>query len=110
MSKSDILQTEIAKDFRKGLLKFFILKMLDREDMHGYAMMTRIEEICGWKVSPGSLYPTLFNLHTQGLVKAKVVEMRKMFSLTTKGKNYITQINNNFDTGLNEISRIFKEL
>lgn len=110
MSKSDILQTEIAKDFRKGLLKFFILKMLDREDMHGYAMMTRIEEISGWKVSSGSLYPTLFNLSTQGLVKVKVVEMRKMFSLTAKGKKHITQIIDNFDMGLDEISRIFKEL
>jgi DNA-binding PadR family transcriptional regulator len=110
MSNSDILQNEIAKDFRKGLLKFFILKMLDKENMHGYAMMSRIEEVCGWKVSPGSLYPALFNLSTQGLVKVKVAEMRKMFSLTTKGKNYIGQFNDNFDMGLNEISRIFKEL
>ena len=110
MSKSDILRNEIAKDFRKGLLKFFILKMLDKEDMHGYAMMSRIEEVCGWKVSPGSLYPALFNLSTQGLVKVKVVKMRKMFSLTTKGKTFIGQVNDNFDTGLNEISRIFKEL
>jgi DNA-binding PadR family transcriptional regulator len=110
MSKSDILKTEVAKDFRKGLLKFFILKMLDREDMHGYAMMSRIEEVSGWKVSPGSLYPTLLNLTTQGLIKSKVFEMRKVFSLTPKGKLYIGQINSNFDTGLNEISKIFKEL
>ena len=110
MSNSDILQNEIAKDFRKGLLKFFILKMLDKENMHGYAMISRIEEVCGWKVSSGSLYPALFNLSTQGMVKVKVVNMRKMFSLTTKGKNFIGQFNDNFDTGLNEISRIFKEL
>ncbi|MBA3045424.1 MAG: PadR family transcriptional regulator [Candidatus Thermoplasmatota archaeon] len=110
MSKSDILENVIAKDFRKGLLKFFILKMLDRVDMHGYAMMTKIEEVSGWKVSPGSLYPTLFNLSTQGFVKVKIVNMRKMFSLTTKGKNFIEQINSNFETGLNEINRIFNEL
>jgi DNA-binding PadR family transcriptional regulator len=110
MSKSDILKSEVAKDFRKGLLKFFILKMLDREEMHGYAMMSRIEEVCNWKVSPGSLYPTLLNLHTQGLVKIKVAKMRKVFSLSAKGKIYIGQINSNFDTGLDDISRIFKEL
>jgi len=110
MSKSDILKSEIAKDFRKGLLKFFILKMLDREDMHGYAMMSRIEELSGWKVSPGSLYPTLFNLSTRGLVKVKVMEKRKMFSLTQKGKAFVGQFNANFDSGLEEISRIFREL
>lgn len=110
MSKSDILRSDAAKDFRKGLLKFFILKMLDRNEMHGYAMMSRIEELSGWKVSPGSLYPMLFNLSTQGLVKVKVAKMRKLFSLTPKGKMFIGQVNLNFDTGLEEISRIFKEL
>ena len=110
MSKSDILKSEMAKDFRKGLLKFFILKMLDRQEMHGYAMMTRIEEHSGWKVSSGSLYPMLLNLSAQGLVKVKVVEMRKIFSLTTKGKAVISNINSNFDSGLDEISRIYKEL
>ncbi len=110
MSKSDILKTEMAKDFRKGLLKFFILKMLYREDMHGYAMMSRIEELSGWKVSPGSLYPMLFNLSAKGLIKVKIVEKRKMFSLTQRGRAFIGEFNDNFDNGLDEISKIFKEL
>jgi len=110
MSKSDILRNEMARDFRKGLLKFFILKMLDKEDMHGYAMMNRIEEVCGWKPSSGSLYPALLNLSTQGLIKVKVVAMRKVYIITPKGKQLVAGLDQNLEPGLDEISRIFKEL
>jgi len=110
MSKSDILKTEFAKDFRKGLLKFFILKMLTKEDMHGYAMMAKIEEVSGWKPSSGSMYPALLNLTTNGLVKMKGLEIRKMYSITPKGRQYIGVLMENLGPGLDEFRRIFEEL
>lgn len=110
MSKSDILKKEFARDFRTGLLKLFILKMLDREDMHGYAMMARIEELSGWKPSPGSIYPSLVNLHSSKLITFRMVKLRKVFSITKKGREYIMNLDANFEIGLNEIHRIYKEL
>jgi DNA-binding PadR family transcriptional regulator len=110
MSKSDILTKELARDFRKGLLKFFILKMLNRESMHGYAMMARIEEISGWKPSSGSMYPALVNLKTSGLISIRVVELKKVYSITKKGKDMIRQVDENFDDGLNAIKTIFNNL
>ena len=110
MSKSDILTKEFARDFRKGLLKFFILKMLDREDMHGYAMMSRIEEITGWRPSSGSLHPALMKLQAAGLVKMKPIGMKKVFSITKKGKEAIRTLDDNLDAGLDAIRMIFKNL
>ncbi len=110
MSKSDILTKEIARDFRKGLLKFFILKMLDREDMHGYAMMSRIEELSGWRPSSGSLHPALVKLKAAGMISVKTCGMKKVFSITKKGKDNIKQLDENFDDGLNAIRDIFKNL
>lgn len=110
MSKSDILTKEIAKDFRKGLLKFFILKMLDREDMHGYAIMARIEEVSGWKPSSGSLYPALANLQAARLISINVRGMRKTYSITQKGKELVRMLDENFDDGLEAIRMIFKNL
>ncbi len=110
MSKSDILTREIAKDFRKGLLKFFILKMLAREEMHGYAMMSRIEEVSGWRPSSGSLHPALMKLKGAGLINVKSCGMKKVFSITKKGKEAIKQLDDNFDDGLNAIKDIFNDL
>ena len=110
MSKSDILTKEIARDFRKGLLKFFILKMLDREEMHGYAMMSRIEEVSGWRPSSGSLHPALMKLQAAGLIKFRTSGLKKIFSITKKGKEVIKQLDDNFDDGLNGIKMIFENL
>ena len=110
MSKSDILTREIAKDFRKGLLKFFILKMLDREPMHGYAMMSRIEDLSGWRPSSGSLHPALMKLKAAGLINVKACGMKKVFSISKKGKLMISELDKNFDNGLNEIKLIFRNL
>ena len=110
MSKSDILQHELAKDFRKGLLKLFIMKMLARESMHGYAIMNRIEELSGWKPSPGSLYPALSNLHINKFITVKVVNMRKVFSITPKGREYIKHLDATFDKGIDDIKSIYNDL
>ncbi len=110
MSKSDILQSEMAKDFRKGLLKFFILKMLDRENMHGYAMIERIEDLSGWKPSPGSLYPALAQLHASRMINVHIHGLRKTYSITGKGKDLVKQLNDNFDDGLKAIKTIFENL
>ncbi len=110
MSKSDILTKELAKDFRKGLLKFFILKMLTREEMHGYAMMSRIEEVSGWRPSSGSLHPALMKLQAAGYIKSKTQGMKKVFSITKKGKDLIQQLDDNFDMGLKQIRMIFNNL
>ena len=110
MSKSDILGQEIARDFRKGLLKFFILKMLNREDMHGYAMMERIEKLSGWKPSPGSLYPALAQLHRGRMINIRIRGMRKMYTITQKGRDLVKQLDDNFDDGLMAIKTIFESL
>ena len=110
MSKTDILSKEVAKDFRRGLLKFFILKMLDREPMHGYAMMMRIEEISGWKPSTGSMHPALMKLCGTGNITVKVVGMKKVYTITKKGKEQIKLLDENFDDGLNAIKMIFNNL
>ena len=110
MSKTDVLSKEMAKDFRRGLLKFFILKMLDREPMHGYAMMMRIEEVSGWKPSTGSMHPALMKLCGTGNITVKVVGMKKVYTITKKGKVMIKQLDENFDDGLNAIKMIFKNL
>ena len=110
MSKSDILQKEFAKDFRRGLLKLFILKMLARKDMHGYVMMSRIEKLSGWKPSPGSMYPALMHLKKDGLINFKLVKMKKVYTITKKGKMAVTQVDRDLDKGLNDIRDIFDNL
>jgi DNA-binding PadR family transcriptional regulator len=73
---------------RRGDVRSAILALLDDRSMHGYEMITELEERTGgrWRPSAGSIYPTLQLLEDEGLVSAEEVEGRKVYSLTEAGK------------------------
>ena len=64
MAKADTLQ---------GSLELLVLKILSRRaPLHGYAIMTAIEDISGevLRVEEGSLYPALHRMEEAGSVRA----------------------------------------
>lgn len=65
-----------------------ILALLTEQPMHGYQMITELEERTGgaWKPSPGSVYPTLQMLEDEGLVLAESEGGRNVFHLTDAGR------------------------
>ena len=73
---------------RRGDVRSAVLALLDDRPMHGYEMITELEERTGgrWRPSAGSIYPTLQLLEDEGLVTAEEVEGRKVYSLTDSGK------------------------
>jgi DNA-binding PadR family transcriptional regulator len=73
---------------RRGDVRSAVLALLDDRSMHGYEMITELEERTGgrWRPSAGSIYPTLQLLEDEGLVTAEEVEGRKVYSLTEAGQ------------------------
>jgi DNA-binding PadR family transcriptional regulator len=73
---------------RRGDVRSAVLALLDDRAMHGYEMITELEERTGgrWRPSAGSIYPTLQLLEDEGLVTAEEVDGRKVYSLTEAGQ------------------------
>jgi DNA-binding PadR family transcriptional regulator len=73
---------------RRGDVRSAILALLDDRPMHGYEMITELEERTGgrWTPSAGSIYPTLQLLEDEGLVTPEEIDGRKVYSLTDSGK------------------------
>jgi len=76
-----------------GTLDLLILKAVSLGPLHGYGVLLRIGQITGQAllVEQGALYPALFRLERQGLVKTKwgVSENNrraKFYELTAAGK------------------------
>jgi DNA-binding PadR family transcriptional regulator len=63
-----------------------ILVELAVEPMHGYRLITAIEERTGWAPTPGTVYPMLQLLADEGLVTATQDGERKVYSLTDTGR------------------------
>jgi DNA-binding PadR family transcriptional regulator len=78
---------------RRGDVRSAILALLDDRPMHGYEMITELDERTGgrWRPSAGSIYPTLQLLEDEGLVSAEEVEGRKVYSLTDSGKEAVPE-------------------
>lgn len=76
----------------QSLLRFFLLKSLEKEPIHGYALRSALTVISNGlcKPSQGTIYPTLKELETNDYVRGEWIEFnhrkRKVYLLTKKGK------------------------
>ena len=88
MPKSDSLQ---------GSLDLLVLKILSRRPrLHGYALMTAIQEISEdvLRVEEGSLYPALHRMEEAGWIRAEWVtkdtgRRARIYDLTAAGKKQL---------------------
>ena len=89
MAKTDTLQ---------GSLDLLVLKVLSRRGrLHGYAIMTAVEEISGevLRVEEGSLYPALHRMEEQSWVRASWItkdngKRARVYELTAAGRKQLT--------------------
>ena len=80
---------------RRGDVRAAILKLLAERPMHGYEMIQEIGERSQnlWRLSPGSVYPTLQLLVDEGLIQATESEgSKKLFELTEDGRSAADKI------------------
>ncbi len=90
MSASD------RSDLLQGTLDMLILKTLEAEPLHGYAIAQRIEQTSRalLHVPQGSLYPALHRLENRGWLSAAWTETEggraaKVYRLTAKGRRQL---------------------
>lgn len=63
-----------------------ILISLAGGDRHGYAIMQDVEEVCGARVGPGTLYGALARLESRGWIEALPSnDRRRPYRLTAAG-------------------------
>ena len=60
-------------DILPGTLDLLILKAVSLGELHGYAVLLRIEQISGGalQIQQGALYPALYRLEHQGLIDSE---------------------------------------
>ena len=73
----------------RGDIRAAILVLLGEKPSHGYQIIQELEARSGgaWRVSPGSVYPTLQQLEDEGLVRLVAGETeRRVYELTDTGR------------------------
>ena len=83
-------------DLVQGTLDLLILRTIQLEPMHGWAIAKRIQQVSRevLQVQQGSLYPALHRLEQQGWIKSKWAESEtgrqaKFYTLTAAGRTQL---------------------
>jgi PadR family transcriptional regulator PadR len=102
-------------DLLPGTLDLLILRTLQKEALHGWAISERIQAISEdvLQINQGSLYPALHRLEHQGWLEAewKVSELgrrAKYYRLTTSGRRQLTVEAREWERMSNAIERVMK--
>jgi DNA-binding PadR family transcriptional regulator len=81
------------------MLELAILGLLKERSMHGYQLSKRLTDSLGgfWRVSYGSLYPTLKRLEKQGAVEQVFAEeevgrRKNVYRVTSKGEKLFQEL------------------
>jgi DNA-binding PadR family transcriptional regulator len=78
------------RHFRRGVLKFVMLKLLSELPRHGYDLMRAFREH-GWIAGPGSIYPLLSFLESAGYVTSRQDGERRTYEITEKGRQLLEE-------------------
>jgi PadR family transcriptional regulator, regulatory protein PadR len=102
-------------DLLPGTLDLLILRTLQKEPLHGWAVSERIQQVSQdvLQVNQGSLYPALHRLEHQGWIEAewKVSELgrrAKYYHLTTSGRRQLGAEAKEWERMSHAIGRVMK--
>ncbi len=93
-----------------GMLQMQILWFLEREEMHGYALMKKLDGIKKTKIEQGTLYPTLKKLEHEGYIRVRKRgdRKRKIYELTSAGKTVMRKNCEDFIFTFSDIFNAYK--
>lgn len=74
--------------FKRGMVKWVVLKVLEQGERHGYDFITYFREI-GAAPRAGSVYPVLAALEAEGLVQSRDEGGRRNYTITEKGRRVL---------------------
>jgi transcriptional regulator len=102
-----------SRDLFPGALEMMILRLLQQERLHGYALVHRIRQLSNdlLQVEEGSLYPALQRLLKTGLLQAEwgvsATNRRvRIYRITTAGRKHLAAEMSSYEQMLEGISRV----
>ncbi|MBV9746586.1 MAG: PadR family transcriptional regulator [Acidobacteriia bacterium] len=104
------------QDSLQGALDLMVLKILSRRaGLHGYAIMTAIEEMSDGvlRVEEGSLYPALRRMEEAGWLRAEWVTREggrraRVYTLTAAGKKQLSAEESRWQAGTTAVNRVLR--
>jgi transcriptional regulator len=115
VSSIDTMTRRVTPDLLPGTVDLLILRTLQTEALHGWAIAERIQQISGevLQINQGSLYPALHRLEHQNWIEAEwaVSELgrrAKYYRLTAAGRRQLAVETREWERMCDAIGRVMK--
>jgi PadR family transcriptional regulator, regulatory protein PadR len=103
-------------DALQGSLDLLVLKILARRaPLHGYAIMTAIENMSGevLRVEEGSLYPALHRMEESGWIRAEWITKEngrraRVYELTSAGRKQLGEVESRWAAVTAAVNRVLR--
>ena len=101
--------------FMSGVPELLILRLLSREEMHGYQLVRSIRVVSGESLdlAEGVVYPVLHSLEQKGLLKAKEKMFdgrnRIYYTVTPKGRKRLQELTSDWQRVQHGITSVLGE-
>jgi len=94
------MKEKFERQMKKGVLDMLVLKLLCLEPKYGYQIIQEMRDKSGgiFSLKDGTLYPILYRLEDEGLVKSRWTEgegkqvPRKYYEITDSGISALSEI------------------
>ncbi|MDH2427756.1 PadR family transcriptional regulator [Sphaerisporangium sp. TRM90804] len=104
--------------FAHGRLRLYLLKLLEESPRHGYEVIRLLQDrfLGVYSPSPGTIYPRLARLEEEGLVTHEVVDGKKVFTISDRGRaelearlDELAELEQEISDSVRDIAREVKE-
>jgi DNA-binding PadR family transcriptional regulator len=95
--------------FLKEFMDVLIMVKMREGETSGYDMLTYFHEKFDLLVSPGTVYSMLYSMERKGLIKARGVERKRIYTLTPKGEATIKTIQESSEVVQGFLKRLLQE-
>ena len=101
----------MSKPFHERILRSFIdiliLTELERNSLSGYDITGLVNDRFGIFISPGTIYNTLHSLETRNFIEGVWKDKKRVYKLTSKGREFLKVIREHKDEILDLLEEIF---
>lgn len=109
------MNDNIMKQFKKGILEIVVLKMLSKNEMYGYELVSELNrQGKSFNIKEGTLYPILYRLEDEGLMKTRWEQStsrgqpKKFYCVTEKGLQAMEEAYSQWKEIAEDIKRIME--
>ncbi|MBS7608422.1 MAG: PadR family transcriptional regulator [Candidatus Bathyarchaeia archaeon] len=101
------LEKDLMKAIVRGFSRVIILWLLSRTSMSGYSVSRELKRLTGWSFHPGVVYPLLYELEENRLIKGKWTRRGrrriKYYSTTESGIELLNRVKKLFEAPLRDV-------